>query len=164
MKQTTLFETENNDEPEESGDKSYGRNSAAIGQTSELIFEIVCLTNGWESAKCLSHIAPYDYLLKIDGQWKTVQVKSISCYEYYERRKYFRQGRKVQLFHGGGNRKQRCEERRYKPGDFDYLFATTGNEHWLIPFEEILVTTTLIIDQSRLKKYKITGGIANAKP
>jgi hypothetical protein len=153
-KQQTLFEIEESEDPDGESINPYlvNRNGAVIGQIAELHFEILSFVKGWEIARALQTTAPYDYLLKMDDKWKTVQVKSI----HEHTRKYkniWRHERRILLFRK--SRKTPLKRRRYKTGDFDFLFATTGHDHWLIPYEEIDGATVVLVDQPRFKKYRV---------
>jgi hypothetical protein len=109
--------------------------SETNGKVSELIFEILCHQLGLEAAKNLNDIAPYDYLLLIDGQWWKIQVKTVyETKEYKYPNRIEKSCKLVRLFRSTTKLKSNAKERRYKEGDFDYVFATTGEEHWLIPF------------------------------
>jgi len=120
-----------------------------IGLKAELIFELISIEKRWQIAKALNPIAPYDYLIYLDDQWRTVQVKTI--YNRRTKNGYEKIGR---LYHGS-KRSNYTPERRYKEGDFDLLFTTDGNQHWLIPYYLINNMWTLTLDSPKYIGFEI---------
>ena len=52
-------------------------NNLDKAQRSEALFLVYCAENSIESAKPLFHSAPYDFVARIGGKWKTIQVKTV---------------------------------------------------------------------------------------
>ena len=136
--------------------------SSTRGEVAELTFEILCHQLGLEAARSLNKIAPYDYLLNLNGKWLKIQVKTAyktPTYESFPSRKYklashlvvrlFRHSQGYQIRNG-----DKVKERRYKEGDFDYIFTTTGSEHWLIPFEVVVGKWNINLSCGKYKQYK----------
>jgi len=136
--------------------------SSTRGEVAELTFEILCHQLGLEAARSLNKIAPYDYLLNLNGKWLKIQVKTAyktPTYESLPSRKYkmashlvlrlFRHSQGYQIRDG-----DKVQERRYREGDFDYIFATTGSEHWLIPFEVVVGKWNINLSCGKYKQYK----------
>jgi len=113
---------------------------------SEANLIIYALKNGWEVAKPIHHSQSYDFVVKINGLWKTVQVKS-----GFWGKSGIKPCHMVNL--------RRCDARgakNYKDGDFDFLFIFVDEKCWLIPWKEIKnIRSGLYIGSSKYDKFRI---------
>lgn len=138
--------------------------STSIGKVAELTFEILCYRLGIEAAKNLNDIAPYDYLICLNETWQKIQVKTIYATKGYiskrRGREYLQSSQLVvRLFRHGRRPNSKNQERRYKVGDFNYLFATTGTQSWLLPYEVVANRWLISLNSKKYDQYKFPRDI-----
>lgn len=88
---------------------------------SEALFIVKAFEKGWEIAQPFHHSQPYDFIIRKDGKWQTVQVKTA----WLDKRSH-----KVEV------RLQRSNG-SYQEGDFDLLAIIYEKQIWLIDWESI---------------------------
>jgi len=107
-------------------DTSKGLMASCSGALLENIFENLCFSS--LLVDCCKPIGaghvPYDYLICVEGDWLKVQVKKM---ELAGRDKPYVRNRR-----GGGE-----DKRPYVIGDYDLLYTSLGDRHWVIPFNYI---------------------------
>lgn len=99
------------------------------GDSSEAFAAFCFACDGIEVARPISNALPYDLVAKIDGQWKTVQVKTVS--------RHSASRRPVASLSVGSSKKG--TRRKYTQADFDVLVAVDpiGMSAWLVQEEDI---------------------------
>ena len=121
-------------------------NNLDKAQRSEAIFCVYCAEQGIELTKPLFHSAPYDFVVRIKGEWKTVQVKTA----YPSKNGNGSPSLVVSLRHAG-NGKTKIP---YKKGDFDYLFCVSGQWKWMIPVDACSHIRSILTLGNMMAKYK----------
>ncbi len=101
------------------------------GAASELAFAATCEAMGWATAWPTRHAVPYDLLVHLEGDWRTVQVKTARLLDGYL---------VADLRHGGGGRRG-----TYGPDAFDVLGVVYGRRVWAIPWGVVSESTTLTL-------------------
>ncbi|KKN61934.1 hypothetical protein LCGC14_0517030 [marine sediment metagenome] len=131
------------------GENSDGFKRSVAGTISEMTFNLLCLRSGILDVCVPSHVGvPYDFVIFFGGCWLKIQVKTV--------------GKKTKA-RGKGGRPNKAitvkssSGRAYKSGDFDYLFATTGDFHLLIPSHEVVGRARMIVDGPKYARYRIEG-------
>ena len=119
-------------------------------QRSEAMFLVYCAENSIESAKPLFHSTPYDFVARIDNEWKTVQVKTVYPGKDGCRKSILVIG----LRHAGDNGGKKSLK-PYKQGDFDYIFCVFENRRWLIPARACSHIRSNLTIGKKVAKYEI---------
>ena len=122
-------------------------NSLDRAQRSEAMFLVYCAEQSIESAKPLFHSAPYDFVFRIKGKWKTVQVKT--C--FVDKRKT---NPIISLRHSGDYAGKKSMK-PYEPGDWDYVFCVFGNRRWLIPARACSHIRSSLAMGKKVKQYEV---------
>ena len=122
-------------------------NNLDKAQRSEALFSVYCAEKGIELAKPLFHSAPYDFVIRMDGEWETVQVKTAFP------AKNGNGGASIVVeLRRAGNGKTKIP---YLKGDYDYLFCVFGNRKWFMPESACShIRSTLNLGQ-KVAKYEI---------
>ena len=103
------------------------RNMDRAGQ-SEARFIVKAFEKGWEIAKPFHHAQSYDFVIRKDEKWQTVQVKS--AHEVKDKRRP-----KGIIYKVVDLRRKGIKF--YKEGDFDLLAVVFEECVWFIKWEEI---------------------------
>lgn len=113
------------------------------GNASEAIFIVHAFRQNWEIAKPFHHAQAYDFVVKMPGRgWETVQVKTV----YLDK-----QGNGKQVRAVGVRRRMGVH---YIDGDYDWLFAASDSDCWLIPWQDIRTKrSVLILDSTKYDRY-----------
>lgn len=115
------------------------------GTKAELLFEIFCLENGWECAKPILDMLPYDYVVVgIEDTFKKVQVKSV-----FLDRKTNRYRCDIRKSKPNSHHKQ-----KYSDGDFDYLAINFENIGWVLyPWEKVKSRSQISIAKAEIESH-----------
>ena len=114
---------------------------------SEARFITKAFEKGWEITKPFHHAQSYDFVIRKNGKWQTVQVKS--AYEGKDR--YGRYHKVVNI-----RRSNEKGSRPYKVGDFDLLAVIYQERIWLIGWKEIRkIRSNIRIEQNKYDKFLI---------
>jgi len=106
---------------------------------SEALFIVKAFEKGWEIAQPFHHAQPYDFIIRKDSKWQTVQVKTA----YFDQKKHKLE---VRLQRNNGS---------YQAGDFDLLAIIYKERMWLIDWESIKhIGSKIMIGGSGLRGYK----------
>lgn len=105
------------------------------GVYAEAQFTIYAMESGWEIAEPLMAAVPYDRLIRRspESPWETVQVKhafyttdGVSGHRYLT----------ASVLRGGRSNSQGGKKhRKYKDGDFDWLFIFHEEGKWFLPWD-----------------------------
>lgn len=96
---------------------------------SEALFIVKAFEKGWEIAKPFHHAQPYDFVIKKNEKWQTVQVKS--AYQEKDSR-----GNRYRIIVRLGKTKGRGKT-PYQVGDFDLLVIVYEKRIWLMDWKEM---------------------------
>jgi hypothetical protein len=99
------------------------------GKRTEALFIITALERDWELATPFCEDNGYDFIIRREkmGQWEAVQVKTA-----------YHGGRDKRNFLEVGFRRSKGKfsgVQPYNKGDFDLLFAASGKDRWIIPWD-----------------------------
>ena len=126
MSQSEFFDVSVEDTNSDSG-ADMGLLASCSGALLENIFENLCYSSAL--VDCCKPIGPghvpYDYLICVGGDWLKVQVKGL---ETRGRTRAYVINRR-----GGGRKKK-----SYVAGDYDLLYTSLGDRHWIIPFNYVV--------------------------
>ncbi len=112
------------------------------GAMTESLFDAFCFSREWHVAYPGLDAARYDRLMSRDGglTWDRVQVKTSFSNSP-------RPGRTVNL---------RACNKKYQPGDWEYLFTVCDGFGYLIPFDEVHGKYSLTFGgEAKWEKFKI---------
>ena len=112
---------------------------------SEAWFTLVCFRKGWEICKPMHHAQPYDFVIRRESIWETIQVKSV----FYSNDRYGKKHKIVSIV--------RCNEKGskpYKEGDYDWLVAVSDEKIWMIPWGYIKeIKSNFRIDREKYEQF-----------
>ena len=117
------------------------------GKSSEILFELMCLNQGFHCCKPIVEFVHYDYIVDFGNGFKKIQVKSV----------YWDKNRKEYRCDLRKSKRNSKVKQKYSDGDFDILAINTATNTWvLIPWETVRNNTEI-----KLSDRRITDGTAN---
>ena len=136
------------------------------GELAELSFLLWCTENNLEVAEPIRTTLPYDYILRIENEWKTVQVKAAYFHENNNRWHVMvcRPRSPAKLKERAKVRVTTAKERLYEKGDFDLLFTTNGEHSWLVPFYAIRGRACIGLYNDEMSNFKVEKWQGNQSP
>lgn len=102
-----------------------GNHTVINGDISEAIFILIARKKGWNIAVPFGNPKAWDFIARINNCWCSIQVKTV----YIDKQ--------------GDGKRIRCVGTRkglgknYNENEFDYLFAASEDDCWLIPWEKM---------------------------
>jgi radical SAM superfamily enzyme YgiQ (UPF0313 family) len=104
---------------------------------SEARFIVKAFEKGWEIAKPFHHAQSYDFVIRRNGEWQTVQVKSAYKIKDIRSKKGVTYHKVIDL--------RRRKWKPYEKGDFDLLAVVWKECVWLIKWEELMSHTLMMM-------------------
>ena len=112
------------------------------GKSAEILFELLCMEQGWQCCKPITDFMQYDYIIDRGNGFEKIQVKTVF---FDKKKKKFRCDLRK-------NKSKSRNKTKYCHGDFDTVAISVDARNWiLIPWESVKNNSEININDKRIQ-------------